>query len=268
MKIAYVTRIKNEERLIYFNLKYYYNIGIRNFYIIHNLSNDETRNLVNKFEQNHPDCIVNRIEDKNTKHMQNEFFNNVSDMAFNDGCKWIIPIDADEILKIPSGMTIQDCLKPHDKHEYGYIKCQWIDYQPTNFDDDNDINFFTKWKYREGQARPQSKIIVKWTNGMKWGDGHHLVIAKGNKIIDAKKMFYAHFPNRELEQIIWKRLNIGRAFIEKYGYDSEKPQIQEYKRWEKEGDQYFVNVWNKLLKKRKDNINNYLYDPIDPLMFE
>jgi len=267
MKIAYITRIKHEEKLIFNNLIYYYNIGIRDFYIIHNLSNDETRQEVNRFETLKKDARIVRIEDYNTGYMQAEFFNQASEQAFRDGCNWILPIDADEILKIPNGLTIQECIQPHDRHKYGYIKCKWIDYQPSIKDDDSDTNFFIRWKYREQTPRPQSKVFVKWCDGMKWGDGHHLIISKRNHIADATKLFYAHFPNREFEQMKSKRINIGKTFIEKYGYDSDKPQITDYKRWEKEGDQYFIDAWKELLEKRKNSLDSYIYDPIDPKLF-
>ena len=43
MKIAYLTQIKNEEKLIYNNLLYHYNLGIRAFFVCFNNSNEETR---------------------------------------------------------------------------------------------------------------------------------------------------------------------------------------------------------------------------------
>lgn len=261
--IAYLTRIKDEEDLIYYNLKYHYNIGIRNFYITFNNSNEKTISEVKKFFNENADANLFEYHETNTSYMQAEQFNLMSDEAFKHGHKWCIPIDADELLVLKN-ITLIDFIKKYDKSEYGFINFRWFDHHGSK----PDKNFFEEWEYREKNHRQPSKIIYKWSPGCKMGDGHHLLIAKRNKIteIPPEQGYFAHFPNRSLKQIKKKRIRIGEAFIEKYGYESNKPQIQEYKMWEFEGDGYFMRVWAKI-HARRENKSNFIHDPIPKELF-
>lgn len=267
-KVCLIIRIKDEERLIYYNLIYHYNLGIRNFYVIFNNSNTETIKEVERFKNYKKDIIFFPIYEENTSYNQAEMFNKTSNQAFENGHNWIVPLDADELVFLKK-TNLKALTEKYKEFEYGYINFRWVDYQATEKDDMADPNFFTRWKYREPQCRPPSKIIVKWSLGNTWGDGHHLITAKRNLLEEfpMDQGFYAHFVNREYEQIKNKRIRIGEAFIEKYGAESEKPQIQEYKRWVAEGDKYFTDVWDKLCLYRKNYFEKFIYDPINPALF-
>lgn len=265
-KIAYITRIKDEEQLMYNNLKYYYNMGIRNFYITFNNSNKETENIVNRFNDVHPESKLFIFFESNTEYNQIEQFNFMSTEAFKNGHTWHVPVDADELLVLKNE-TLQELIKRHDVAEYGYINFRWVDYIPTK----KHKNYFLSCEYRYPKGRPQSKIIVKWCDGMRYGHGHHLVVSK-RKLLEEytiKKGFMAHYANRNKEQIKKKRIRIGEAFIEKYGYDMKSTnmgQVEEYKQWKKEGDVYFDRVWHNICEQRK-KLDNFVYDPLDENMF-
>jgi hypothetical protein len=269
MKIAYITRIKDEERLIRYNLNYYYNLGIRAFFICLNNSNTETVAEVNRFKKEHPDIEYYEFIDKKTDYNHSNMFNIMSDDAYVRGYAWQVPVDADEILHIKCGRSLQDILRPYDRAKYGYVNLRWIDYQPSHLDNPFDLNYFTRWEHREPVPRPPSKIIYKWSPGCLHGDGHHLLISKRNFLteISPDTMFQAHFVNRERDQIQKKRIRIGEAFIETYGPDSEKPQVKEYREWQKRGDVYFDEVWENLCQERKLNFQRYVHDPIDKKLF-
>jgi len=270
MKVAYLIRIKDEEKLIYYNLTYYYNIGLRGFFVCLNNSNKETIELVNKFVSEHSDIEYFEYIDDHEDFNQVEMFNKMSNDAFSKGYKWQVPADADEILHILGNKTLKEIISEYDNQEYGYINLRWIDFHPSDKDNKEDQNYFTKWKHRNKNPRQPPKIIYKWSMGCKHGQGHHLLIAKRNLLCEMNPdvMFQAHFVDREHNQIKKKRIRIGEAFILKYGEDSEKPQIKEYRRWEKEGDSYFDKVWEDLCEKRKKNFENYIYDPINPELFQ
>lgn len=266
-KVCYLTRIKDEEKLIFWNLLYYYNLGIRNFYITFNNSNKATISLVerfvNKFRVNYYP-----YHESNTEYNQIERFDQMSDFALSNGHCWQIPSDADELLVLKN-TTLQNLIKRFDRHEYGYIQFRWVDFHPTSKDDQNDVNFFTKWQYREVTPRGPSKIIYKWSNGCRHGHGNHLLIQKRRELasVALQNGFYAHFVNRERDQIAKKRKRIGEAFIQKYGENCDKPQVKEYRLWEKEGDVYFDRVWEALCEKRKRLEPTLLHDPIPKNLF-
>jgi hypothetical protein len=263
MRVAYLTQIADEEKLIYNHLCYYYNIGVRDFFITFNNSNEETKNEVVRFINTHSNANVKTEIDNEIRYNQSEIFTSRCNEIYKSGVKWILPVDADEIIKIPDGLTIQDCFTHHDNNAYGYINCRWFDYHPV---DDSPIdNYFTDWTHRQVESRKESKVIVKWSPGMKMGIGHHLITAKRNKIADAKKIFFAHFPNRDYEQVLKKKIKIGKAFIENYGINDGHNQIKQYKEYLNDPE-YFRKSWDKLQETRKSM--NLVYDPIDKKLFE
>jgi len=267
-KVCYLTRIKDEEKLIPYHLLYYYNMGIRNFYITFNNSNAETRKAVDYFAIKKMDVILYVFEEEGLAYNQVEVFDEMSDFAYSNGHVWQIPSDADEFLVLKKGSLFK-LLKKYDSYDYGFINFRWIDYMRTDKDDNDDPNYFTMCKYREPSGRPQSKIIYKWSPGCKHGHGNHLLIAKRVKMdeIGIEQGFFAHFANRSFEQVMKKRIRVGEAFILKYGEDCQKPQALEYRKWQKEGKQYFVDQWERICRERKEHFSRYIYDPIDPKMF-
>jgi hypothetical protein len=267
MRPAYLTVIKDEENLIYKNLVYHYNIGIRDFYIIFNNSNAATKEEVLKFAF-HKDINIHYEKDNDFAYRQPQRFKKLSDMAYSDGCDWMVPIDADEILKLTKYKSINEILQAYNHHEYGYIICSWIDYHPTEEDDPKDNNYFTRWKYREKVKRKVSKVIVKWNPKMMWGDGHHLITTMRKDLGRTKVMIYAHFPNREYEQLKKKIITIGEAFIKTFGIDSPRAQVKNIKNYKKQGEQFFKDKWNELCNYRKNNFHNFKYDPINPELFK
>lgn len=264
MRPAYITCIRNEESLIFHNLIYYYNIGIRDYYIMFNNSNNKTRGEVERFRLNKQDVKIKTFEDNRIAYKQPERFTMMSNEAYNDKCDWIIPVDADEIIVLIKHKTIQDYLSEFNKHEYGYINCRWYDFHPGP-EVGAINNYFAQWKYRETHPRKASKIIVKWNTIMHYGDGHHLLTKGRNKICESVIAYYAHFPNRSLEQIKDKIFTIGKAFIEHFGIESERPQVKAYRQILREGNQFYINKWDEILNNRKNT--EKIFDPIDPSLF-
>lgn len=268
MKVAYLTRIKDEEDLIYYNLKYYYNLGVDGFFVTFNNSNKETIDLVEQFVKDHPDKEYHYFIDQSTSYNQSEMFDEMSNFAYNQGYKWQLPVDADEILFIKSGVKIKKFLKQYVCHEYGHLNLQWFDYHPSKEDDINDKNFFTRWKYRAAKNRGYTKIIYKWSPLNKHGFGHHAIIANNNLIcqVDPGIMFMAHFPCRSKKQVRKKAIRIGEAFIERFGYHFNCHQIRTYKKWEEFGDSFFDELWKKKEELREKA--KMIYDPLDENMFK
>jgi hypothetical protein len=266
VKPAYITCIKDEEDLIFDNLIYHYNLGIRYFFVMFNNSNSKTIYKVMKFNEIKKDAYVKVIYDNDIAYRQPERMKRMSEMAYSLGCDWIIPIDADEILIIRKYKTIQDYLKDFDCFDYGFVNCRWFDYHPHPAAEDG--NYFLNWEYREKKPRPPSKIIAKWHSRMKFGDGHHIITSQRKLIANSRVAFYAHFPWRNYEQMRNKIINIGKAFIGYFGEDSNRPQINQYKKFIAEGDDYIKKIWNNKVKYRLENINNMIYDPLDLNMFK
>lgn len=266
MKIAYITCIKNEEKLIYYNLMYYFNMGVDVFFVMFNNSEDKSKDEVTRFERD-TRIKVNRLTDNNIAYMQPKRFTNMANQAFQQGCEWIIPVDADEIVRIQGNMPFKMFLEKFREHPAGYINCRWIDYHATEKDDMNDPNYFTRWKYRQSVPRDPSKIVVKWHPNMKFGDGHHILTAHRSLIVESKIMWYAHFYGREADQLKRKTEIIGQAFVDAFGQSSQRPQVLNYHRVKAEGQKFHDDAWNRLCRFRKAAFNSFVYDPIPENLF-
>lgn len=271
MKLAYVSCIGQEDELIGYNLIYYYNLGIREFYIMFNNSGKTTQRIVDKFLRSKPDIYYRLFVDKDPSYKQRERLTMMANAAYNHGCDWIIPIDTDEIIKLTGYSQLITLLKEYDSHEYVTLKCTWTDYMATSMDysiTPKEKNYFILVKYKEDHPRPQSKIIVKWKQGMKFGFGHHCLDTIKDNIIEIPSniLDFAHFADRNKKQFIQKRKQIGLAFISEFGRNSKHRQVVEYKTDIEDGV-YFKNRWESLCQDRKDNFDRYIYDPIDEDLF-
>lgn len=229
-----------------------------------NNSTDRTACEVDRFINSH-DIKCKLYYDTDTAYLQPLRFNKMADEAFKDGCTWMVPVDADEIVRIKNDMDIYSFLKQFDRHSFGYINCRWIDYHPKSSDNQDDQNFFSKWEHRSLLPRKQSKVIVKWKKGMHFGDGHHLITSHRNLIAESVVMFYAHFYGRSYEQLDFKTKTISKAFVEYFGIDSERPQVASYKELQEKGDQYTKDAWEKLCLQRKTM--KLVHDPIPKHFF-
>lgn len=266
MKIAYVTCVKNEQDLIFPNLMYHLNMGCDSFYIMFNNSEDNTQKEVDRFENITKSKVI-RFHDSNTAYLQPTRFTMMANQAYSDGHNWIVPVDADEIVRLKDGSTIKQFLSHFDAHPYGYINCRWIDYHATDMDDNADFNYFTRWQYRQPAPRQATKIVVKWHPGMKFGDGHHLIVSHRNFIAESRIMWYAHFYGRSAKQLQKKTEIIGQAFVEAFGEGSQRPQVTNYHRIRAEGQDFHSNAWRALCERRRREFETYIHDPIPKNMF-
>lgn len=274
--IAYLTRIKDEPELIYWNLLYHYNIGIRNFYIMFNRSGNETRELVEKFVSEYSDIQYFPFEDNATAYMQREMFEKMANAALGNGHKWQIPVDADELLVL-KGITLEDFIKKYDIHEHGYIRLDFINYHPHEGNNGRIENYFLQWEWREKDTMCGSiyKVIWKWHPLYLCGHGHHLISTKNKflkneiAIMPPDTAFIAHFPERTFDQIRKKKIRICEAFVESFGDDGNSGQVSEYRQWKEKGDQFWIEMWEKIQNNRKLNLEqrNYIHDPISNIYF-
>ena len=221
MKIAYVTMVKDECDIIYYQLNYYKNIGFKDFYIIDNNSTDGTLDLIKRFISENPQLKTYLEVDTTIDYWQYIRINKLANMAHNDGCDWILPVDADELLFHNENFTnfnIYDFL--NNNIDGDYIKFHWWYYRPNDSDDSNEINPFIRIHRRDKiQQSSQTKILVRWKNGMQISQGNHVLHSEENykQISELSfKISYAHFWKRSLEQEKKKMINLGEGYKNLY----------------------------------------------------
>jgi glycosyltransferase involved in cell wall biosynthesis len=246
MKIAYVSMIKDENDIIYYQLNYYKNIGFRDFYIMDNGSTDGTVELVQKFISENPTLNVHLEFDSTIVYHQYMRMNKLANLAFNQGCNWILPVDADELLFHNEKFTdfnIYDFL--NNAPDGDYIKFYWWYYRPTEHDDENEINPFLKINHRDAkQQSSEKKVLVRWKPGMEVCQGNHMLHSEYQyKEINelSYKISYAHFWQRSLQQLIKKTVNLGKAYKD---IDMSRFEYTFYQSYVNEGEQPIINHFN------------------------
>ena len=248
MKIAYITMIKDECDLIYYQLNYYKNIGFKDFYIIDNGSTDGTLDLVSKFISENPQIKVYLEIDNNVDYWQYVRINKLANLAYNEGCDWILPVDADELLfhnETFTNFNIYDFL--NNVTEGDYIKFQWWYYRPTDNDDANEKNPFLRINHRDKiQQCAFTKVFLKWNPRMIISQGNHCLHDENIfKRIDelSNKIYFAHFWRRSLEQERKKMINLGEGYRNLVNTFN-SGHFALYERYLKEGDNYLKEILN------------------------
>jgi hypothetical protein len=250
MKIAYITMIKDEQDIILDNLNYYKKLGIKDFYIIENGSSDDTLNLITKFKNDNINDIKVYIEvDKDVGYWQYLRINKLANIAYNDGCEYILPVDADEFL-----------FKEKDGKDFNLnFTAESI---IENLDTNIDCYFFHWWYFRKKDSSPvtrpvfdildrdlypslsYTKILVKWKPGMEISQGNHtLHYIEKYKTDKLNNVYFAHYNLRGYEHCQRKVINLGKAY-KKIEETMKHPSIDTYNRYLKEGESVIWEIVN------------------------
>jgi glycosyltransferase involved in cell wall biosynthesis len=94
MKIAGITMVRNEVDVIEFCLDHHLSQGLDYIFICDNGSTDGTLEYLQERAQTDSKIIL--YKDDGQFHQQ-RIINFLSSMAYNAGCEWVVPFDADEI---------------------------------------------------------------------------------------------------------------------------------------------------------------------------
>lgn len=246
MRIAYVSMVKDEADVIEYNIAYYYNIGIRDFYIIDNDSTDGTYEILCEIGKEIKTNFV-LISDKQLAYWQYQRINRLAGIAIKDGCTHVLPVDADELLfqEGNPNFNIYDYLATNN--DWDVLKFQWWYYRGNSQDDHNQNNPFLRMRHRDNpQQSPQTKIIVRYTNQMEICQGNHKLHNEDKVVVkETKDLFHAHFSKRSVEHLRKKVTNLGKAYeVIKDSFYHESS-ILDYKNYLEKGDEFLIEELNR-----------------------
>lgn len=246
MKIGHVLMVKDENDIIYYHLNYYKNLGFKDFYILDNGSTDGTYQLIEKFISENPQFRIHLEVDLEVTYNQHQRVNKLINLAYNEGCNWVLPVDTDELLINNQNFTnfnIYEFL--NNIPEGDFIKLKWWYYRPTDNDDETEVNPFVKINHRDAeQQSSQTKILVKWKPGMYVVQGNHLLVDEHQykEITELSyTISYAHFWQRSLQQMIKKTTNLGEAHR---NIDTNRNEYMFYQSYLTEGQNLIINHFN------------------------
>lgn len=251
--IAYVTMVKDEEDVIYHHLNYYKNLGVCNFYITDNGSTDSTVDLIYRFGNENPNIKIVLIKDNDLAYWQYKRINRMANMAYENGCKWILPVDVDELLISNSHFHSFDMLKfRFEDWDGDYFKLKWWYYRPYAVYESCSGNPFLEICLRDfPQQSALSKVIVKWKPGMEICQGNHMLHNESSykEITELSNKFsYAHFNSRSIKHLRKKIQNLGKAYEAIKSEFFHKESLERYQAFKAFGDQYLIECLRDYIK--------------------
>jgi hypothetical protein len=100
LSMAWVSMVKNEADILFVNLLWHYQLGLRRFYMLDNVCTDETMATVQLFQQWHPDAEVCIHPDPEAGYFQARKMTFAAHQAMQrwPDLQWVLLIDADEFL--------------------------------------------------------------------------------------------------------------------------------------------------------------------------
>ena len=276
MKVCRTLKLRDDTDIVRNNIIYYYNIGIKDQFIMLHLPTPELLDIIKKVEKELPALNLRLLywnkEGKGLNPIDGDYLKVLTDMAQSEGFNWIVGSDSDEFLILRKHNTIQELIKEYDNNEIISLLFKWVNYYLL---EKSDSPFYLSMTKRSNYM-PWTKSIGKFNDKMYFVQGlHHIADKIHGQIstdlkqirIDASIAYYAHFPYRSEKQFVDK--NIKQS--EKFGdWRKEKVENDPYyfnKKW----DNMFKNkLWSNNLDKNPDNNYNkeYLSDPVNPELME
>gem|GEM_PF-4022763 len=260
--IVGVSMFKNEADIVYHNLAWQYNLGIKRFVLLDNMSEDNTVEEIKRFVSEYTDAMVYLVKDKEFAHYQGKKMTAASELAYKMWKpEWIALFDADELLcstKAPLHTVLKsvpsDCLS---------ISIPLRNHVLTSKDDDTEPNPIKRMTHRKKHFRRVVKVIVRWLPGMIVGEGNHQVILKNQPILTSIKgedygLFIRHYPYRSkehLRQKIIRAKSLDQAQDLKQGIGG--LWRKHYSQYKIRGEKYIDELYNSMLVDPDDCI----YDP-------
>lgn len=157
MKIAACSTVLNEADVVGATVGHLYEQGVSNVYIADGMSTDGTRDVLSQFP-----CKV--FDDDSPIHRQPYWISRLAELAFEDGCDFVIPFDADEWWVATQ----------HDNlHEaFSAVPADVSKLYATMY------HHYT-WDEREQNPKPFPKVAFRAAHHIKVSNGNHDVKVSG-----------------------------------------------------------------------------------------
>ena len=237
MKPAVLMMFRDEADILGECLEHWYDLGVRDFYLIDNRSGDTSYILADCFAQEHAaDTRVFLDMECATDWPGRRVINELKNRALADGCDWIFPADADEFLVLPDGRdTVQDWLFEIDKvtHISDWYELPYLNILPDG---------------RKEWQNPQMKCFGVLTDRCMISMGNHLIenVNPAAKLMvwDESSAHYRHYSLRTYPQFKRKMKNYMVAFSQNGFPDHHH--AESFKIWQVEGEPYLQRLWTEL----------------------
>lgn len=218
---------RDEADIIRKSLEHWYSIGVRNFYLCDNGSDDNSKQIAFEFADQFAENGCQRTIHTETWEGRRIYNLLKTDALYHEN-HWIFPADADEFLQLPTGCTtVQDWLAQ-------YPQAPAVGLMPY-------LNIYPSG--REVWQEPQRKCFGYFTPDMTISVGNHLV-ENHTDTLNPLGAYYRHYSVRSYPQFRWKMINWMTAFQGSEFPDH--PHVENYRRWKAEGEPFLQKLYDDL----------------------
>jgi len=214
-ELAYVSMMRDEQDIVLFNLVWHYNLGVRRFVVIDNLSTDKTVDLVLQFEQSCPDVELLLIRDPVKPRNQDRKVTGACRLAQSvwPDLKWIMLVDADEF--VCSTVPLANLLAsiPTEVDALVLPKSQ---YHHASEITESDQLFFEKMTMRQPLTHISPKVIIRPQPDIQISAGNHRIYEGAvrhtrHTYISPTELTMREFRLRSFEQFKQRVITGGKA---------------------------------------------------------
>ncbi|WRH68634.1 MAG: glycosyltransferase family 2 protein [Planktothrix sp. GU0601_MAG3] len=263
--IAGVSMFKDEGDIAYANLTWHYQLGIKRFVVLDNLSSDNTAGEIRRFANDYSDAQVYLVEDREVAYYQSRKMTAAAEFAHRMwGTEWIFPFDADEFLcsyRAPLDIILQTLGKEHICIRFPYQQ-----YILRSFYENLEPNPIKRMTHRiKGNYYQGTKVMVRWQAGMTIAQGNHELYFNDQTIpasINGEDigLVLKHYPFRSKEHFRRKIINGANAYKSASGLPAEMGGF--WKSWNNDyqrgGEEYIEQSYQFLCNSPAEEI----YDPL------
>lgn len=210
--IAAVMLVKDESDMVGWTLLHLLEQGVDRIYVADNGSTDGTAELLASFAAGWPGQVTVG-HDPDPGYWQSEKTTALAVKAWQDGSRWVIPCDADEIWTASDGRPVADVLRglPPDVL---LVHAEIRNHVPTSADDHADASPLRRMPMRLAEVAPLGKVacraagdltIEQGNHGARYDDAPHTMTVRGLLAVH-------HYSWRSADQYLRKIRNGEAAY--------------------------------------------------------
>ncbi|MCF3575829.1 glycosyltransferase family 2 protein [Planktothrix agardhii] len=252
--------------IAYANLTWHYQLGIKRFVILDNLSSDNTAGEIRRFADDYSDAQVYLVEDREVAYYQSRKMTAAANLAYKMwGTEWIFPFDADEFLcsfRAPL-QTVLESVGSGCK----WIKLPWRNHILQHLYSETELNPLKRMSHRLKFEDPDYNLggfIARWHLEMVVEQGNHVVLVDNQQVPGRWEgeeigLTLRHYQFRSKDHIRKKIINGGRA----YEMATDLTQSfaphwkQYYQDYRLQGEDFVQHLYNAKINEAQ----NPIYDP-------
>lgn len=248
MRPAVIMMFRNEADILSQTLHHWYNLGIRDFYLVDNGSTDGSRLCAEQFASMGV-ANVHIWFDTTTDFQQKAICNNLKNRAIADGCDWIFPIDADEQICFDSGIN-KYAYFGNVRTKYGNL-IEYLEGLERRTDTHFcafEIRYKDNFPAKIGMAckwhEPQRKVFGRFPASWILSYGNHVI--ENTMCIELNDIWYEHYPVRSYEQFKSKATAYMEAFHQNPDMKNH-PHTRNYHLWQQQGEPFIQQLYDTCL---------------------